>query len=147
MWLLIKTIKSLSYFKGGVMRGKDSFPPHIVSQQHANAIFAILQKKSQLAQGLIATQVDGNYLFSRVVSNQISSTCKSLTFVFGMGTSGTSQLLSPSWYIEHQFSLIQNNDSCILRTFDFLANCYAIIAFLVNVLHYFFSFYHNMIIK
>lgn len=35
-------------------------------------------------------QVDGNYLFSRVVSNQISSTCKSLTFVFGMGTSGTS---------------------------------------------------------
>ena len=79
-------------------------------------------------------QVDGNYLFSRVVSNQISSTCKSLTFVFGMGTSGTSQLLSPSWYIEHQFSLIQNNDSCILRTFDFLANCYAIIAFLVNVL-------------
>ena len=68
MWLLIKTIKSLSYFKGGVMRGKDSFPPHIVSQQHANVIFAILQKKSQLAQGLIATQVDGNYLFSRVVS-------------------------------------------------------------------------------
>lgn len=30
--ILIKTIKSLSYFKGGVMRGKDSFPPHIVSQ-------------------------------------------------------------------------------------------------------------------
>lgn len=35
-------------------------------------------------------QVDGNDLFSRAVSSQISSTCKSLTFVFGMGTSGTS---------------------------------------------------------
>ena len=37
-------------------------------------------------------QVDGNDLFSRAVSSQISSTCESLTFVFGMGTSGTSQL-------------------------------------------------------
>ena len=37
-------------------------------------------------------QVDGNVLFSRAVSSQISSTCESLTVVFGMGTSGSSQL-------------------------------------------------------
>lgn len=53
--ILIKTIKSLSYFKGGVMRGKDSFPPHIVSQKHANAIFAILQKKIATSTSLFHT--------------------------------------------------------------------------------------------
>ena len=38
----------------------------------------------------------GTYLFSRVVSNQVSSAQQSLTTVFGMGTGGTSASSAPA---------------------------------------------------
>ena len=38
----------------------------------------------------------GTYLFSQVVSNQVSSAQQSLTTVFGMGTGGTSASSAPA---------------------------------------------------
>ena len=44
--------------------------------------------------GSLATS-SGNYLLSRAVAHQVSSTLRSLTSVFGMGTGGSSLLSSP----------------------------------------------------
>ena len=95
----------------------NSSKPHFVTSTHGDPSFPSKLafcgspiwletkiKKTPYLNGVL--QVDGNFLSSQVVSNQILSAFESLTFVFGMGTSGTSQLLSPSWFIEHQFSLI-----------------------------------------
>ena len=41
------------------------------------------------------SSLTGNYLLSQAVSHQVSSTWKSLTSVFGMGTGGSSLLSSP----------------------------------------------------
>ena len=54
--------------------------------------------------------VDGNFLSSRAVSHQILSAFVSLTFVFGMGTSGSSQLSSPS------LQIVQHNHIYIFTT-------------------------------
>ena len=43
----------------------------------------------------------GAYLFSQVVSNQVSSAQQSLTSVFGMGTGGTSASSAPAIYVQH----------------------------------------------
>ena len=43
----------------------------------------------------------GAYLFSQVVSNQVSSAQQSLTSVFGMGTGGTSASSAPAIYAQH----------------------------------------------
>ena len=43
----------------------------------------------------------GTYLFSQVVSNQVSSAQQSLTSVFGMGTGGTSASSAPAIYAQH----------------------------------------------
>ena len=67
--------------------------PHRMSQRSKQSVLAILNKKNRKQQqGHLRHKVDGNDLFSRAVSSQISSTCESLTVVFGMGTSGSSQL-------------------------------------------------------
>ena len=63
-------------------------PPHLAGD--------IYKKTCTFVQVFI---VDGNFLSSRAVSSQILSAFVSLTFVFDMGTSGSSQLLSPSWLI------------------------------------------------
>ena len=48
--------------------------------------------------------VDGNFLSSHTVSSTILSAFVSLTFVFDMGTSGSSQLLSPPWLIVTKYN-------------------------------------------
>ena len=48
--------------------------------------------------------VDGNFLSSHTVSHAILSAFVSLTFVFDMGTSGSSQLLSPPWLIVNKYN-------------------------------------------
>ena len=40
----------------------------------------------------------GNYLLSQAVTRQVSSTLRSLTSVFGMGTGGSSLLSSPDFF-------------------------------------------------
>ena len=45
---------------------------------------------------LIRKRKAGTYLFSQVVSNQVSSAQQSLTTVFGMGTGGTSASSAPA---------------------------------------------------
>ena len=59
----------------------------------------------------------GAYLFSRVVSNQVSSAQQSLTSVFGMGTGGTSASSAPAIYAQHislTYSLYF--EGCTLKT-------------------------------
>ena len=51
----------------------------------------------QLSYGRIYTQKSGNVLLSRTVAHQVPSTLLSLTSVFGMGTGGSSTLLSPDF--------------------------------------------------
>ena len=49
----------------------------------------------------------GTYLFSQVVSNQVSSAQQSLTTVFGMGTGGTSASSAPAMDAGIHFSLLR----------------------------------------
>ena len=44
------------------------------------------------------TVSSGNYLLSQAVARQVSSTLRSLTSVFGMGTGGSSLLSSPDFF-------------------------------------------------
>ena len=69
-----------------------SVVPHGMSQRSKRPDLRFYKKNRKQQQGHLRHKVDGNDLFSRAVSSQISSTCESLTFVFGMGTSGSSQL-------------------------------------------------------
>ena len=59
----------------------------------------------------------GTYLFSQVVSNQLSSARQSLTSVFGMGTGGTSASSAPAKYassLAFTYSLLP--EGCTLKT-------------------------------
>ena len=63
----------------------------------------------------------GTYLFSQVVSNQLSSARQSLTSVFGMGTGGTSASSAPAIYAQDfalagpfTYSLLP--EGCTLKT-------------------------------
>ena len=59
----------------------------------------------------------GTYLFSQVVSNQLSSAQQSLTSVFGMGTGGTSASSAPAKYassLAFTYSLLPKG--CTLKT-------------------------------
>ena len=59
----------------------------------------------------------GTYLFSQVVSNQLSSAQQSLTSVFGMGTGGTSASSAPAKYassLAFTYSLLP--EGCTLKT-------------------------------
>ena len=49
----------------------------------------------------------GNVLLSRVVSNRVPSTMRSLTTVFGMGTGGSFSLLPPEWLNVRTFTTAQ----------------------------------------
>ena len=64
--------------------------------------------------------VDGNFLSSRAVSSQILSAFVSLTFVFDMGTSGSSQLLSPPWLIVFKYN--HNYIFLLAKYFAFIPN-------------------------
>ena len=55
--------------------------------------------KKELHLSAVLNLVDGNFLSSHTVSHAILSAFVSLTFVFDMGTSGSSQLSSPPWLI------------------------------------------------
>ena len=75
------------------MKGKHVVSLHRMSQRPKQPDLRFLNKKNRKQQqGHLRHKVDGNDLFSRAVSSQISSTCESLTVVFGMGTSGSSRL-------------------------------------------------------
>ena len=50
----------------------------------------------------------GNYLLSRAVTRQVSSTWRSLTSVFGMGTGGSPLLSSPDSLLEYNLLYPQN---------------------------------------
>ena len=57
------------------------------------------KSKKELHLSAVLNLVDGNFLSSHTVSHAILSAFVSLTFVFDMGTSGSSQLSSPPWLI------------------------------------------------
>ena len=61
-------------------------------------------KKRKYLIGTSFYLVDGNFLSSHTVSHAIFSAFVSLTFVFDMGTSGSSQLLSPPWLIVFEYN-------------------------------------------
>ena len=73
--------------------------------------FSVLQNHSALPLAIRAAALPfedqkakrkaGAYLFSQVVSNQVSSAQQSLTSVFGMGTGGTSASSAPAIYAQH----------------------------------------------
>ena len=69
----------------------------------------------------------GNYLLSRAVSRQVSSTLRSLTSVFGMGTGGSSLLSSPDFSFFWGYTL--KTKQCI--SLDSISNSYAL-TFLVK---------------
>ena len=69
----------------------------------------------------------GNFLLSRAVSRQVSSTLRSLTSVFGMGTGGSSLLSSPDFSFFWGYTL--KTKQCI--SLDSISNSYAL-TFLVK---------------
>ena len=71
------------------------------SYLHVNVVNSSL-KKDWFIQSF--SFVDGNFLSSHTVSHAILSAFVSLTFVFDMGTSGSSQLLSPPWLIVFKYN-------------------------------------------
>ena len=60
-------------------------------------IWGIYKRQRQQLLTVVFDSLTGNYLLSRAVSRQVSSTWKSLTSVFGMGTGGSSLLSSPDF--------------------------------------------------
>ena len=62
----------------------------------------------------------GTYLFSQVVSNQVSSAQPSLTSVFGMGTGGSSSPLAPTIYFRVLYPQNRTMKTCFVRTIQHL---------------------------
>ena len=68
--------------------------PAVNSRMLCQLSYSGIYEKSEISFGFFSS---GNYLFSRAVARQVSSTWKSLTSVFGMGTGGSSLLSSPDF--------------------------------------------------
>ena len=81
---------------------------------HISFLFSRQRKKTV---GYQQSFGSGNVLLSRAVSRQVPSALRSLTSVFGMGTGGTSSLLSPDIHFLESYQL--NNAKNLVLTHMF----------------------------
>ena len=123
MWSLLSFIQYLliSYFRMQYNNLTSIQYPSLDLLPHASRWKCGQTKKSTLPHhcgkvGFLKEKT-GTYLFSQVVSNQLSSARQSLTSVFGMGTGGTSASSAPAKYassLAFTYSLLL--EGCTLKT-------------------------------